>query len=273
MRAILALTSATFQNLTRYRTEYFASFLGPLFWVIPAYLLTRFANNLGMTYDFLKSTGINLDLAVIYFFAGAVYWNYVEGVWGLSIGLRANMRTGTLEGLWATPASRFAFIVSWSIGRLFAVTVHSILSFILLIALTLVNLNQIRLENAIFAVVVLMFSILAAYGFAFVLVGITLIFKDAESIISILGNAAPLLGGVIFPVALLPTPLRALSYLFPFTYGVDAFRGVLFGSKTILPLEYQLPLIVLMGLLFIALGWIAFMRLENKSRVYGLEGF
>ncbi|MCS7016728.1 MAG: ABC transporter permease, partial [Gemmatales bacterium] len=121
--------------------------------------------------------------------------------------------------------------------------------------------------------VIIIFSVLAAYGFGFVLVGLTLKFKDAESIISMLGNAAPLLGGILFPITYLPVPLRAIACLFPFTYGVDALRGVLFGSKTLLSLPTEIALVITMGILFPILGWIFFSWIENRARMEGIGGF
>lgn len=273
MRATLSLTLAIFRNLSRYRTEFLTSTLSPLFWVIPALLLTRYADALGLRYNFKDIAGVELSLAATYFLVGATYWNYVEGVWSIALGLRVNMRLGTLESLWCTPAPRISFMISWSAGRLLAVTLHSILALGLLIFLSLVNLEDIRFERPTLAVIVLGFSVLASYGFAFLLVGLTLKFKDAESIISILGNAAPLLGGVIFPVMLLPGPLRIVSYLFPFTYGADALRGLILGSKTLLPLYYEVGGTVVMGVFFAIVGWQAFVWLESKARMDGLENF
>ncbi|MFO3796157.1 MAG: ABC transporter permease [Anaerolineales bacterium] len=269
MRAFISLTLAVLLNLSRYRSEYLGSFLGPVFWVIPAWLIVRYAN----MPDVFGADGSNFTIAAMYFFIGATYWNYVEGIWSIALGLRENMRLGTLESLWASPASRFSMIMGWSVGRLLGTTLHSLLAFGLLSALSVIHLRDFSPENILAAVVVIIFSVLAAYGFGFVLVGLTLKFKDAESMISMLGNAAPLLGGILFPITYLPAPLRLIAYAFPFTYGVDTLRGVLFGSKTLLPLPTEIGLIITMGLLFPIFGWIFFSWIESKARNEGIGTF
>ncbi len=209
MRACISLTLAILRTLSRYRSEYVGSFLGPVFWVIPAWLIVRYA---GMTEMFGTDIS-NLTVVAMYFFIGAIYWNYVEGIWSIALGLRENMRLGTLESLWASPAPRFAMIMGWSVGRLLGTTLHSIVAFGLLSALSIIQLRDVPFENILIVTHIIVFSVLAAYGFGFALVGLTLRFRDAESMISMLGNAAPLLGGILFPVTLLPEPLRTLAQL------------------------------------------------------------
>lgn len=269
MRAFIALTLAILRNLSRYRSEYVGSFLGPVFWVIPAWLIVRYAN----ISDIFGVNDPTFTVAAMYFFIGATYWNYVEGIWSIALGLRENMKLGTLESLWVSPAPRLSMIMGWSVGRLLGTTLHSLLAFGLLSTLSIIHLSDLSFEKILTATNILLFSVLAAYGFGFVLVGLTLKFKDAESMISMMGNAAPLLGGILFPVTYLPIPLRAVAYLFPFTYGVDAFRGILFGSKTLLSLQTEVALIVIMGVFFPIFGWVFFLWMENKARAEGIGAF
>lgn len=269
MYAFMSLTIAVLRSLSRYRSEYVGSFLGPVFWVIPAWLIVRYANTPGV----FGADASSFTVAAMYFFIGATYWNYVEGIWSIALGLRENMRLGTLESLWASPAPRFSMIMGWSVGRLLGTTLHSLLAFGLLSALSIIHLRDLSFENILAVINVIVFSVLAAYGFGFVLVGLTLKFKDAESMISMLGNAAPLLGGILFPIAYLPVPLRTIAYLFPFTYGVDALRGILFGSKTLLPLPTEIALIIAMGVLLPIFGWLFFSWIENRARMEGIGEF
>lgn len=71
---------------------------------------------------------------------------------------------------------------------------------------------------------VLLWSVIGSCGMAFLLFGLKRRFKDAESLLSLVGSVAPLFGGVFFLVAFLPLFLYPLSFLFLFTYGVDALR-------------------------------------------------
>ncbi|MFZ5816447.1 MAG: ABC transporter permease [Bacillota bacterium] len=269
MRAALALALATMQSMSRYPAQYVGGAISPVLWVLPTWMMVVHARALGLEQSFAEATGLSSEMALLYLFLGALYWNYVEGVWGVALYIRQSMVNGTLEALWATPASRLSLVIGWSLGRLLGITLHSAVAFSLLLALgwRLPRLPWIP------AVAVLVLSVLAAYGFAFLLAGLSLRFRDDGAAVTLLGNAAPLLGGVIFPVLLLPQPLRLLSYLFPFTYGADALRGILLGSRTLLPLPTELALVAAMGLLLPLGGWAVFSRLEALARRQGLDGF
>lgn len=78
---------------------------------------------------------------------------------------------------------------------------------------------------------------------------------------------------VIFPVALLPLPLRVLSYLFPFTYGADLLRSLLAGSRTLLPAHIEVLVLAAMAITLPVLGWWSMVRLERSARASGLEGY
>ncbi|MFA5890729.1 MAG: ABC transporter permease [Actinomycetota bacterium] len=269
LRGSAALAAASLRGRSRYRLDYITSTVGPLLWVIPALLTLRFAESLGMGDAFKDATGIARSRAPLYFLAGAVYWNYVEGVWSLAMNVRGAMRSGTLEPLWCTPVPRLALVAGWSAGTLASITLQSAIAFALLAIVG----GTPPVVSWVGVAALLAGSVLAAYGFAFVLIGLTLRFRDAESIVSMLGNAAPLLGGVIFPVALLPLPLRLLSYLFPFTYGADLLRSLLAGSRTLLPAHVEVLVLAAMAVVLPVLGWWGLVRLERGARARGLEGY
>ncbi len=88
-------------------------------------------------------------------------------------------------------------------------------------------------------VVVWSLSLMGSYGLALFLCGLILRFKDAESLLRLVGHVAPLLGGVFFPIAFLPDFLQPLSYVFPFSYVVDALRALWLGTPAMFPLGLQ----------------------------------
>ncbi|MBT9143855.1 MAG: hypothetical protein DDT29_02268 [Dehalococcoidia bacterium] len=269
MRATLALLRYSLVNSLRYRIDVVGSTFSPILWVLPAVLMAMWAERIGLIGDFAEVTGTYNYIA--FFLIGGVYWNFVEAVWGIAFSLREQMFTGTLENLWASSIRRLGIIIAWSLASLLAATIFSIIA-IAVVGVT-VGLDVGGDPRWGIAISVFVLSLIASYGFAFLLFGLTLRFKDAENIVSIIANAAPLLGGVIFPVTLLPLPLRFFSYALPFTWGLDALRGVLLGAETILPSTMQVILIAVLAAFFIGFGWIAFIALERRARREGLSIF
>lgn len=267
MRPAFMLFLYALRSMTRYRSEFYGSLTTPLFLALPAILLGFWGEQLGLLDTFAAATGT--ARYAVYLLLGAVYWNYVEGVWSIAFSLRGAMRSGVLESLLVTGLSRMGMIVAWSGARLLGVTVQSALAIMLVVGLAGwpggVAVGQM--------LVVWSLSLVGSYGLAFFLFGLTLRFKDAESLLSLVGNVAPLLGGVFFPIAFLPNFLQPLSYAFPFSYGVDALRALWLGTPAMFPLGLQFFLLGVLALAYVGLGWLALAYFERRARHHGLEGF
>lgn len=251
----------------RYRPNQWSAATFPLLLALPALLVGYWGAQTGHLDAFGHEVGTTNYIG--YLLLGALYWNFVEVVWGISFSLRRAMRSGVLESLLATPLSRIGLLLAWSGSRALVEVLPSMAAFVLVVAFSGLPSGA-RLGQAL---VVFLVSLVGSYGFAFLLFGLTLRFKDAGSLISLVGNTAPLLGGVFFPVALLPEPLRALSLLYPFTYGVDALRGAWFGSPTLFPMPVQLAILAGLSVAYLVLGWAALVGFERSARQRGLEGF
>jgi len=143
----------------------------------------------------------------------------------------------------------------------------------LIIVALVINIFHLSIETCILAVSIFLISMTASFGFAFLIFGLTLVIREGDEIVSLLGNAAPLLGGLYFPVTLLPTPLLVISYVFPFTWGIDLLRAVFLDSKTILSFETELILLFIMSLGYFGMGILSYKSLEIKMRRKGIQGF
>jgi ABC-2 type transport system permease protein len=243
------------------------SLVFPVALALPALLLGLWGERMGLGPEFADRAGTPDFLG--YLLLGALYWNFVEVVWSLVFSLRQAMRQGMLESLLSTGISRAGLIGAWSGSRFAVEVIPSLATLGLILALS--GVPPWPRWGGVVAVWIL--SLGASYGFAFLLFGLTLRFKDAESIISILGNTAPLLGGVFFPIALLPTFLQPLSYVFPFAYGADAVRALWLGTPAMFPMGLQVGLLGVMAVAYVVLGWWALVYFERRARHHGLEGF
>lgn len=267
MREAWALFRYSTLSAFRYRSNRMWPLTQPVLLALPALLVAYWGERAGSIEVFEGLAGTRGYAA--YLLLGALYWNFVEVVWWIPWGLRAEMTAGTLESVLASRLTRLGLLGAWSGSRALVV----VPSFAVGVALVALWAGVPAGPDLAVAGLVLLTSAVGSWGLAFLLFGLTLRFKDAESLISLLGNSAPLLGGVFFPVALLPQPLRALALLYPFTYGVDALRGAWFGSATLFPLGVQLPILAGLSAAYLVLGWAALVHFERSARERGLEGF
>lgn len=266
MRPAWALLFYTLRAQVRYGLFRW-SLVFPIAFALPALLLGLWGEGMGLGAEFANRTGTPDYLG--YLLLGTLYWSFVEVVWSIVFSLQRAMRQGMLESLLSTRISRTGLIGAWSGARFAVEVVPSLATLGLILALSGVPPWP-RWVGVLLAWVL---SLAASYGFAFLLFGLTLRFKDANSIIQILGNSAPLLGGVFFPIALLPPFLQTWSYAFPFTYGADAVRALWLGMPGMFPMGLQLGLLAALAVGYVSLGWWALLYFERRARHHGLEGF
>lgn len=144
--------------------------------------------------------------------------------------LRADQTTGTLEAMLATPTPAWLTVVAGSAyGLLQIITVE-------LVTLGLaVGLFGLRFNSTPTGILVLVPGFVAAVT-CFVAIGLlvaafTMVFKRGQALGTVIISVFTLLGGVYYPVSLLPRFLRSIGDLLPFTWGLDLIRGSLvFGT-------------------------------------------
>jgi ABC-2 type transport system permease protein len=114
--------------------------------------------------------------------------------------------------------------------------------------------------------------LIGLYGFGFAFAGLVLLMREANTLVDVGSFLVQGFSGTNFPVQSLPAVLIPVALALPLTYGLDAVRGWLLHTKTLLPLNMEI--ILLIGSMFLMLwfgGWI-FYRVERRVRTLGTLG-
>lgn len=156
-----------------------------------------------------------------------------SGFSSMSTKLRAEQNTGTLEALLTSPAPAWQVILA---GAGYAIVYAAVASVALVGLAAIVFGLRVSGDPAALAVAAAGFgaTITFVIGIGLVLAAFTLVFKQSSAVVSLGVAALTLLGGVYFPVTVLPSPLEALGRVIPFTWGLRVLRGALLaGDKEI----------------------------------------
>jgi ABC-2 type transport system permease protein len=78
--------------------------------------------------------------------------------------------------------------------------------------------------------------------------------------------------GTDFPVTVLPRWLLPIALILPLTYGMDAARGFLINTRTLLPLQLEIALLLVFMVLMLWFGSWVFQKLEKRVRTLGTLG-
>jgi ABC-2 type transport system permease protein len=144
--------------------------------------------------------------------------------------LRQDQMTGTLEALMATPTPPSVVILFSAAFDLFRATMLSAV----LMATAIVAFgasfatDPVGLVGAA-ATLVACLVLFASLGV--LLAAFTIVFKQTTAVLALALTGLALLGGVYFPLDLLPQPLQAVGEILPFTWGLDAMRSALLDGQ------------------------------------------
>jgi len=267
LRALFAIAKKGWLLFIRYPLNAVFRVLQPLIWLTPIYFLGRsFATEQGNV-GFAAYSGTVDYMSFI--LVGAMISSYISSVfWGMGLSLKNEMDSGVLESNWLAPLPRFIFLIGQTGANLFVTTIVN--AGILLLGWLLFGFSI--TGNLLQALAVVLPLLLALYGFGFGFAAIVFMMRDANTLIDVSDYLVSLFSGSQFPVQVLPRFLLPISLALPLTYGLDAVRGLLINTRTLLPIPVEiLILLAFMGVM-IPLGYFVFKQVERRSRRLGTIG-
>jgi ABC-2 type transport system permease protein len=200
---------------------------------------------------------------------GTVLSNFINAVfWGMGFSLKEDMDAGVMESNWLAPIPRLLILTGHSVTNL---TVTAVTSALMLVAAGLLFGFRVTGDvlNAFLPVIPMM---LGLYGFGFAFAALVLVMREANTMVDMTSFLVQIFSGSNFPVNSLPRWLLPISLALPLTYGLDAVRGYLLKTTTILPLHWELVLLVVFRVVMLWLGAWAFRSLERRVRKWGTLG-
>jgi ABC-2 type transport system permease protein len=99
--------------------------------------------------------------------------------------------------------------------------------------------------------------------------GFIVVFKRGNPVTWLVANLATLLGGVYYPVSVLPTWLQSVARLLPITYALDAMRGALLDGAGWGELAPDLLALVAFCLVLFPVAQLVFRAAVRKARIDG----
>ena len=85
-----------------------------------------------------------------------------------------------------------------------------------------------------------------------------MIFKRGDPVNWIVSSSFELLGGIYYPITILPAGLKAISHLLPITYALKALRGVLLAGYSFSQIKTEILALVAFAVVLFPLSIILF---------------
>ncbi len=174
------------------------------------------------------------------------------GISGLAAQVSADQYMGTLEAILVTPLRPATFALGLSLwGILYAC---GVMAGYLLIGAVLFG-APVGNANLLSAAVILLLAVVSFNSLGLLAASVILVFKRGNPVAWLFQGVAGLLGGVYFPVEVLPDWLQALSALIPVTYAVRGLQLAVYRGASlptlwgeILPLAFLAAILLPLGL-------------------------
>jgi ABC-2 type transport system permease protein len=186
------------------------------------------------------------------------------GMTALPRAIREGQLSGTLEPILLAPVRWWRLVPAMS-----AFTVlQSWLRCAIFLGLGLVVLGFWRDADVVAAVLVFVPAALTFVALGLVTAALVMAYKHGDPVMYGYAAASALLGGTLFPVALLPAWLQAISRLLPMSYALDGMRATLAGGG-VASVGLEIAVLTAFACLTLPLGLVAFRRALDRARKDG----
>lgn len=267
LRALYALIRKDWKQYWRYPLNAVSSIFQPLIWITPVYFMGRAFSENGKALGFSQYSGTTDFMSFI--LLGTVLESFINAVfWGMGYALKNDMDSGVMESNWLTPVPRLLILVGHSVTNML-VTALTSLGMLFFGGLIFGFHASGDVFKAFLPIIPMMVGL---YGFGFAFAAIVMLLREANTLVDVSSFLVQIFSGSNFPVNALPRFLLPVALALPLTYGLDAMRAYLIGTNPILPLHWELLLLVVFMFVMLWIGTATFRSLERRVRTLGTLG-
>lgn len=188
------------------------------------------------------------------------------GISGLAAQLSWEQVMGTLEAILATPLRSGALALGLSIWGLIYAS-GEMAGYLLLGAVVLgAPMGNVNLLSA---AVILLLAVVSFNSLGLLAASVIVVFKRGNPVAWIFQGLAGLLGGVYFPIEVLPKWLQALSALLPVTYAVRGLELAVYKGASLPTLSGEILPLALLAAGLLPLGLFSFAAAIRRAKQDG----
>ena len=212
----------------------------------------------------LREFGVNYFSYVLLSMA---FFNYIgTGLGSFSSRISFEQTQGTLESLLLTPTDSSVILASIGLWNLIFATIDMLIYIALGIFLFHIQFSDI---NIVSVSVVLILTIVTFSSLGILSASFIIVFKKGNPLGWVFNTLTGLLGGVYFPISVMPVLLQAVAQCFPVTYAIRAMQLAVYRGYSLGQLKTECLVLLLFSVLLVPLSLSAFNYALTKARRNG----
>src|SRR5712691_8111685 len=245
-----------------YRTVFILEAIEALFGAAMFYYVARFVDTPALQHA-LPQGGSYFAFSLV----GFVFLDYLNAALDtFDRGLEEARDTGTLEHLLITQTSLPVFVVGSAIYPFVATTLRIVIYVAWAAALFGFPLHA---ANWLAVFAVLLVTLLAFSGLGILSASYLLLFKRGNPAKWFFLGVSSVLGGMMYPVSVLPQNLQRVARLVPITYSLEGMRAALLGRAGLAELWPSLRALLLFSIILLPLAFVVFSWALRRTKVTG----
>lgn len=247
-------------------SSYKLSFIFNIFTVLISVLSYFFIDKLfgHKIVSHLEEFGVNYFSYVLLSMA---FFSYIGvGLGSFSNRIRSEQMQGTLEALLLTPTKISTILFSLGLWNLLFATVDMAIYIMLGIFLFKIGFANV---NILSTLVILFLTIISFGSLGILSASFIMVFKRGNPVGWIINGLEGLIGGVYFPITIMPAWLQFLARFFPITYAIRAIELAVYKGYSIIQLNKEIGFLLLFSLLLLPLSISSFKYSLKKVRANG----
>lgn len=247
-------------------SSYKLSFIFSIFSVLISILSYFFIDKLfgRRIVSHLEEFGVNY---FSYVFLSMAFFSYIGiGLGSFAGRIRSEQIQGTLEAVLLTPTRISTILFSMSLWNLLFATLNMAIYITAGIYLFKISFAGI---NILSTFVILLLTILSFSGLGILSASFIMIFKRGNPVGWVISSVQGLIGGVYFPVTVMPAWLQLLAKFFPITYAIRAIELAVYKNYSLTQLTKEIGFLLLFSFLLLPLSLFSFKYALKKARQQG----
>lgn len=265
IRKLFALLKRDFLIEASYKVAFLANLLSVFAAILTYYFIDKLFGH--RITDHLGEFGVSYFSYVLLSMA---LFSYIGvGLGSFSSRIRSEQVQGTLESIFVTPTGFITIIIGMGLWNLFIATFDVLVYFICGKFLFNINLGNF---NPMSAAVLMILSILSFSSLGIISASFTLVFKRGNPVTWVINTLEGLLGGVYFPIAVMPVFLQKIAYCLPITYAIRGMQLAVYKGYGLNQLKLECSVLFGFTLILMPLSIFVFKSALKVTRRQGSLG-
>ncbi|MCF6148548.1 MAG: ABC transporter permease [Candidatus Kuenenia sp.] len=258
----LAFVHRDFINEVSYKFAFFMQIFGIFISTIMFFFLSKLLGDVGTSY--LKPYGGNYFAFVLIGIAFFSYFNV--SMEGLSKSIREGQMLGTLEAMLVTQTEIPTIIFSSVLYNFFFASFKVIIYLLLGVFLFGIDVGKANVPGAF---IILLLTIISFNSFGIISASFVMVLKKGDPVSKLFSNVSGIIGGLYYPISVLPAWLQKLSYVLPITYSLEGMRLAILQGYSLKALLPNIIALLLFSVIMLPLSVFIFSYAVKRAKIDG----